>query len=294
MTAVAAAPVMSNRDPGNETGAGHSPSRFTAVNGKDTAASEPHAEESIPTNTPMNSDEHGAQSRPNETEEMSRGNHGDSDDQSKRSSPSIHAHKRKRSESAEQESHIPDGSGSVSSNRPSEGPPLLNGADSAPALEIGSPHAAATSTSGRPDTDEASQPPSNGRWPEYESQLISQAQRAQQIDASDAHLADALQRESHAQEPRALSRPIQSAPGVQSAASAFVTERPATAVPPKRKRVFSNRTKTGCLTCRRRKKKCDEQHPYCELTSSVVLEEARGIHAVVVWRTSELMTMRSR
>ena len=34
----------------------------------------------------------------------------------------------------------------------------------------------------------------------------------------------------------------------------------------RRKRVFSNRTKTGCMTCRRRKKKCDEQHPECECT----------------------------
>ncbi|KAL2125990.1 hypothetical protein VTI74DRAFT_2007 [Chaetomium olivicolor] len=33
--------------------------------------------------------------------------------------------------------------------------------------------------------------------------------------------------------------------------------------PKKRKRNFSNRTKTGCLTCRRRKKKCDEQKPEC-------------------------------
>jgi hypothetical protein len=33
---------------------------------------------------------------------------------------------------------------------------------------------------------------------------------------------------------------------------------------PKRKRVFSNRTKTGCLTCRRRKKKCDEGQPQCK------------------------------
>lgn len=32
----------------------------------------------------------------------------------------------------------------------------------------------------------------------------------------------------------------------------------------KRKRMFSNRTKTGCLTCRRRKKKCDETHPTCQ------------------------------
>lgn len=34
--------------------------------------------------------------------------------------------------------------------------------------------------------------------------------------------------------------------------------------PKKRKRNFSNRTKTGCLTCRRRKKKCDEQKPECK------------------------------
>ena len=35
--------------------------------------------------------------------------------------------------------------------------------------------------------------------------------------------------------------------------------------PKKRKRNFSNRTKTGCLTCRRRKKKCDETKPECKL-----------------------------
>jgi hypothetical protein len=34
--------------------------------------------------------------------------------------------------------------------------------------------------------------------------------------------------------------------------------------PKKRKRNFSNRTKTGCLTCRRRKKKCDEAKPECK------------------------------
>lgn len=31
----------------------------------------------------------------------------------------------------------------------------------------------------------------------------------------------------------------------------------------KRKRNFANRTKTGCMTCRKRKKKCDEQRPFC-------------------------------
>lgn len=34
--------------------------------------------------------------------------------------------------------------------------------------------------------------------------------------------------------------------------------------PKKRKRNFSNRTKTGCHTCRSRKKKCDEGKPVCE------------------------------
>lgn len=32
----------------------------------------------------------------------------------------------------------------------------------------------------------------------------------------------------------------------------------------KRKRNFSNRTKTGCITCRGRKKKCDEARPHCK------------------------------
>ena len=35
----------------------------------------------------------------------------------------------------------------------------------------------------------------------------------------------------------------------------------------KRKRNFSNRTKTGCITCRSRKKKCDEGRPHCESQS---------------------------
>lgn len=35
-----------------------------------------------------------------------------------------------------------------------------------------------------------------------------------------------------------------------------------------RKRNFTNRTKTGCLTCRRRKKKCDEAQPECKCIST--------------------------
>ena len=36
----------------------------------------------------------------------------------------------------------------------------------------------------------------------------------------------------------------------------------------KRKRQFANRTKTGCGTCRRRKKKCDEGKPECVFMKS--------------------------
>lgn len=38
----------------------------------------------------------------------------------------------------------------------------------------------------------------------------------------------------------------------------------------KRKRQFANRTKTGCITCRRRKKKCDEGKPECTFSISPI------------------------
>jgi hypothetical protein len=98
--------------------------------------------------------------------------------------------------------------------------------------------------------------------------LISQAQRAQQFDPSDAHLADALQREAQGQERDIASRilPSQSISIGPPNLSNYSSDRSPAAVQvaPKRKRVFSNRTKTGCMTCRRRKKKCDEQHPACK------------------------------
>lgn len=261
---------MSNRDSGNEPGTEHSPSRFTAVNGKDSVVSGPNAGNPVPSSNPMNKEEQRTQSGDKEAQEVSRETHGRLNDQSRSSSSSTHTHKRRRSESGEQESRMSNGSERGSTYRQTDAPPTSNGAVSGSASsEVEPSHAAiaTASSSGRPDTIEASQRPSNGSWPEYESQLISQAQRAQQIDASDAHLADALQRETDGQESRALNRPIQSAPRVPSPSSpAYNSERSPTAVQvaPKRKRVFSNRTKTGCMTCRRRKKKCDELHPACE------------------------------
>ena len=46
----------------------------------------------------------------------------------------------------------------------------------------------------------------------------------------------------------------------------------------RRKRVFSNRTKTGCMTCRRRKKKCDEQHPECEFIRYSTLTSSHSLN----------------
>ncbi|OQD67296.1 hypothetical protein PENDEC_c040G02104 [Penicillium decumbens] len=256
MTAVATAPVMSNRDPGTETGTEHSPSRFTAVNGRDSTASAAGAN---PTPGTTNSGGRDAPSGANENQDASPR---ENTSQSRRSSPTAHAHKRKRSGSGEPDLQDADGYGRGSISRPGEAPSASNGARSSSASEVEA--ASAAIASGRSDTNEPSQPPSSGPWSDYESRLINQAQRAQQIDPSDAQLADVLRREAQGQgqDLRSLSRPAQSA-NVQPAPSSAFPERSAVQVAPKRKRVFSNRTKTGCMTCRRRKKKCDEQHPAC-------------------------------
>lgn len=54
--------------------------------------------------------------------------------------------------------------------------------------------------------------------------------------------------------------------------------------PKKRKRNFSNRTKTGCLTCRRRKKKCDETKPECKFWHGWLPTFLRGcLHGLFLW-----------
>ena len=92
-----------------------------------------------------------------------------------------------------------------------------------------------------------------------------------QADISESHLAEALQRENRGYNsgPRGddfVSPEDEEDPQSQqygdygtnrSSQSGVEVDRK------RRKRVFSNRTKTGCMTCRKRKKKCDEQHPEC-------------------------------
>ena len=89
-------------------------------------------------------------------------------------------------------------------------------------------------------------------------------------DPQEAHLANALQRENRGYEGMAPKDQIQyGTPEDDDGGhdgyyanyrSSEDQERK------RRKRVFSNRTKTGCMTCRRRKKKCDEMHPECKWT----------------------------
>ncbi|KAF1986675.1 trimeric LpxA-like protein [Aulographum hederae CBS 113979] len=85
---------------------------------------------------------------------------------------------------------------------------------------------------------------------------------------SEAHLVDALQRENRNMDAQRrpngihadqnMSTPVATpAPGMELTAAGVHVD------PKKRKRVFSNRTKTGCQTCRKRKKKCDEAKPEC-------------------------------
>ena len=93
---------------------------------------------------------------------------------------------------------------------------------------------------------------------------------------SDAHLAETLQRENRNYDNATANRGAYGSPeeeddqpgqygeygGSRDSQASLEMDRR------KRKRVFSNRTKTGCMTCRRRKKKCDEQHPECKLKLS--------------------------
>ncbi|KAL6231671.1 hypothetical protein BDW75DRAFT_37508 [Aspergillus navahoensis] len=289
MAAIATAPVMNDQESETDSRMDHSPSRFTAVNGRDTLAAGSAADGS-----PSNGDSREpteAWSRAgldrtlrHEEESKETGNTGmDIEKQDSQRSTSHGAliysskTKRRRSESEQEDSQALY-RGPKSPVRPTDGiaghspqAGTSNGIISSQCdteLKRTSSHAHA-----RPDEGENTRRSStNASWQEYDAQLLSQTQRAQQIDASDAQLAEALQRE--AQGPDvvqrnwdAISRPVVegSIPSEQASTSSFPQDRSQNAVQvaPKRKRVFSNRTKTGCMTCRRRKKKCDEQHPAC-------------------------------
>ncbi|PWY66158.1 acetyltransferase [Aspergillus sclerotioniger CBS 115572] len=287
MATVASTSVMNDHDPEKEPRSDHSPSRFTAVNGKETLISAGSAptpaangssgnEEHLESSDTLIRNGFDTHSRLDEQIQGNRisGSSKTSNEQdnrhSQRSSGSespVLTSKRKRSESREQEE---------THNAPRKAPksPAIRLDDSIDSLPQAATSSDASMSHVESDVNKSSENgggTSSTPWHEYDSHLVHQAQRAQQFDASDAQLAEALQREANDNDPTQkdwdsncpAEGPAQSEQ--PSSLTAIPQERPQAAVQvaPKRKRVFSNRTKTGCMTCRRRKKKCDEQHPAC-------------------------------
>ncbi|PWY64715.1 acetyltransferase [Aspergillus heteromorphus CBS 117.55] len=303
MAAVASTSVVNDCDAEKESRADHSPSRFTAVNGKESLVSgmavatsstsgssgnEEHSE------SPEISVRNAFDSQHYHRDEHTQGNGNvgngyvtiDQEDGQSHRSPSFsgstmsNKNKRKRSDSGEQEEMH-----GVARKAPKS--PALRIEDTiesqtqAPTSnDVITPHDENDAKNSSPSVQPRSEdnggdirtPSASTTWHEYDSQLVHQAQRAQQFDASDVQLAEALQREANAHDTsqktwNSSSRPTEGAAQNEHppSLSTVSQERPQSAmqVAPKRKRVFSNRTKTGCMTCRRRKKKCDEQHPAC-------------------------------
>ncbi|KAI9835515.1 MAG: hypothetical protein M1819_001966 [Sarea resinae] len=143
------------------------------------------------------------------------------------------------------------------------------------------------------DRRESNQP--SGHWYSQEVQASNQPYSAQRADSpanSDAQLAEALQRESQNMgssrgDYSTRSPEGEDIQGTPQRTSEYGTDRaPQSGVQvdhKRRKRVFSNRTKTGCMTCRRRKKKCDEEKPECNncMRGGFVCE---GYHQKNTWQ----------
>lgn len=258
----------------------HGPPRFTAVNGKETSSHTPATAVPATNLTHEHSDPvEGSRNANGFTQRPPDGLYsaGDQDDnRSHRSSSQSYngasKNKRKRSESSDQASLRQD----LHTHRRSESAIDIS---LQPTTETNSIHtihehpSRPVSEYTRVDAhDEHGNASNTGPWQDYDSHLVSQAQKAQNIDTSDAQLAEALQREAHTTESvdqRAWGDGglSESAEAEQQPFGPYASEKPQSGVQvgPKRKRVFSNRTKTGCMTCRRRKKKCDEQHPSCKI-----------------------------
>ncbi|KAL1980211.1 hypothetical protein VTN96DRAFT_4477 [Rasamsonia emersonii] len=277
----------------------HSPSRFTAVNGRDAAVTTGSAPTSNSAPNGKDDRREGVEnswgtsgySAPSRQDERLRDNGNSGQDQedgnsqrssSRAGSVGANRNKRKRSESVERQIS-PQNSSQGRSLPRSPGLRLEENVD--PQIQSTgangcnplhpSPEPQNPSSASHPrmdGTEDPRAPTTNASWQDYDSHLISQAQKAQNLDASDAQLAEVLQREAQGTDSDqqkvwgVVNRSAETSGEVDpKSLPTYSQEKPQAAVQvaPKRKRVFSNRTKTGCMTCRRRKKKCDEQHPAC-------------------------------
>lgn len=270
----------------------HGPPRFTAVNGKETAvhnsnipsaAGNPIQGRESTDFTGISSSANGSRPDQGQRKTSSAGagqsdEHGSQEPSPQTTPNGANKNKRKRSESIERQDPlslsddapgIPARSLEANAEFPMH-PEANNNAKLLPS-NVEYPSQISTSYSHPEAREDQAINGSTGSWPDYDSHLISQAQKAQNLDSSDAQLVEALQRETHStdsieQKSWITGQASASGESDQRSAQPYTQEKSqgVVQVGPKRKRVFSNRTKTGCLTCRRRKKKCDEQHPACE------------------------------
>lgn len=311
MSAVASATVVNgNHDANKDANPEHSPSRFTAVNGRDQVS--PPSNNNNNNSGPSENHStaaHNEEPPPNATTEGDRAsrNSGTPSRQPEQSlettnpttqdpeptyiasdghTSNANRNKRKRSESDEHQTSPSSYQGHSVSRSPVSQPdhkldPQIHGAgpngvthvQSASEADMAA-RGARQSYSAHPERSVSVQSTGNtSTWDSYDTQLNNHAQLGHQpIDSSDAQLAEALQRD--VQGPDHGAKNWSTMPEGESIDSTRKLtyshtppqERPIgpVQVGPKRKRVFSNRTKTGCMTCRRRKKKCDEQHPSCK------------------------------
>ena len=165
------------------------------------------------------------------------------------------------------------------------GPPPTNGAQSSamnnrhahqpPAQAAGDERSGSGSAHTYPPPPEE-RATSNGTWYEENSPRVTNGSSGQPHDV-DARLVEALGR--HDSEHDGNQRwGINRHPDIQPAQRSYPYSEDSDQRMPvsnplqKRKRQFSNRTKTGCQTCRKRKKKCDEAKPSCKYRPRVCPE----------------------
>lgn len=169
-----------------------------------------------------------------------------------------HVHKRKRSSSTEANNY-----------------PALTRYDYSPPKRAEHQHMAEGALQALGDTDRSTQlhhtPQANGAhhgahshsnsWQAAPGQYA-QPPNGGPVNLSEAHLATALQQAT--QQEAGASQNQQAVRETSSADGYGQDQTGSSQSGNKRKRMFSNRTKTGCKTCRSRKKKCDEGLPSCE------------------------------
>ncbi|KAL9095713.1 MAG: hypothetical protein Q9165_002145 [Trypethelium subeluteriae] len=268
-------PTNGQEFPENDNGRESSANGFTAVNGRISPEQHPksHSSDKRRRNENLNSAESASSSQ--HSKDWSRQSNGMSKSESISPTDSRSEYvngspkKRKRSDSDESdESEVPKFDGYQDNRQYQEPSDSGLGRDSPDSQRNGSRYGDEQTRTASGQSHPDYRPPELSNYRNMESDP-NYGQQGQPSPQSDSHLAEALQREnqSHVQQHIQFQPGMPLANGVQTAPPKSRTgpERPPVIqIDKKRKRVFSNRTKTGCLTCRSRKKKCDETKPACD------------------------------